>query len=186
MPPESVHAFTGTGDLPSFATRRTFRAHAQHTPRTDDVFLTLARESLEDTWNASGITHVKASMTALGVRSGNQRQTIQETILSFMSLKPGWGEPHYVPPKRRAIDDALRFLDRIPADCLLPHVSPAGDGEVNFCWRKSGLFIDVGFYGDGKICYYARVDSMGLDTHDEKDFSHDDIPKTLLSAMPTL
>jgi len=185
MPPESIHAFTGTGDWPSLAAHRASRRSGHNTLRTDGVFLTLAHPAGGDTWNASGVTHATEMMTPLQVRARNQRQTIQETILSFLSLKPGWGEPHYVPPRRTAIDDALRFLDRIPADCMLPHASPAGDGEVNLCWRRGGLFIDVGFYGDGKVCYYARVDSKGLDTHDEKDFSRQEIPRTLLAAIPT-
>ena len=54
------------------------------------------------------------------------------------------------------MNDALTFIDLIPAAATLPYVALAEDGEVNFYWRRrKSLLIDVGFVGDGMMHYYV-------------------------------
>ena len=80
-------------------------------------------------------------------------------------------DPNGPRPSPDAIDEALRFVELLPADAPTPHVSVADDGEVNFFRRGPGLFIDVGFFGDGRIHYYARVDALEIDVDGSAPFS---------------
>lgn len=61
-------------------------------------------------------------------------------------------------PSPDAVNAALRFVDLLPVDSPTPHVSVADDGEINFFRRSPGVYVDVGFFGDGQIHTYARVE----------------------------
>ena len=115
-----------------------------------------------------------------------QRQIAVERIQSYGNLKPDWGEPGHRVPTPNAVTDALRFLSLVPRDAELPRIAPSGDGEINFCWKGAGLYIDVGFCGDGRIDYYARNDHLGLDNDGSEGFSGESIPENVLSAIPLL
>ncbi len=67
----------------------------------------------------------------------------------------------------------------------MPHVSIAEDGEVNFCRRRPGLFIDIGFYGDGQIHYYVRVEAAGIDVHGSEPFDGRSMPRRLMVPITT-
>ena len=95
------------------------------------------------------------------------------------------GDPNGPRPSPDAIDDALRFVELIPADAPAPHVSVADDGEVNFFRRGPGLFIDVGFFGDGQIHYYARVDALEIDVDGSAPFSGRSLPRDLVIPITT-
>ena len=83
-------------------------------------------------------------------------------------------------PSPDAIGDALRFVDLLPDDGSMPHVSAADDGEVNFFRRRDGLFVDIGFFGDGQIHYYARVEAEGIDVDRSEPFSGRSLPRDLV------
>lgn len=87
------------------------------------------------------------------------------------------------PPSPDAVDDALRFLDLLPADSPLPHVSVADDGEINFFRRAHGLYVDVGFFGDGHIHYYARVEQQGIDVDGSEPFTGRSLPRDLVIPL---
>ena len=87
------------------------------------------------------------------------------------------------PPSPDAVDDALRFLDLLPADSPLPHVSVADDGEINFFRRAHGLYLDVGFFGDGQIHYYARVEQQGIDVDGSEPFTGRSLPRDLVIPL---
>ena len=79
-------------------------------------------------------------------------------------------------PTREAFEDAWEFTTRLLSPLKeLPHVSLAGDGEVNFAWSGGAIHIDLGFYGTGTFSYYCR-DSDGRESFG------DDIPVT--SPLP--
>lgn len=96
-----------------------------------------------------------------------------------------YGNP-VVKPSSDAVNEGLRFLDALPAGARLPSVGRADDGEVNFFWRGEGAYVDVGFYGDGNISYYARVAAAGIDHDEDRDFADGVLPQTLVSAIAAL
>ena len=78
--------------------------------------------------------------------------------------------PHADWPTEAAFSDAWAFIDQLPGRLkVLPHISLADDGEVNFTWGRGAMHIDLGFYGNGTFSYYARDDTR-------REFFGDDIP----------
>ena len=66
-------------------------------------------------------------------------------------------ESHY--PTPQAFTDAWEFASRLDLNSYdFPMVNMAGDGEINFFWRREsdGLKVDLGFYGTGTYSCYAR------------------------------
>ena len=91
-----------------------------------------------------------------------------------------------VKPTSAAVNEALRFLDALPAGVPSPSVSWAEDGEVGFYWGGEGIYVDVGFYGDGNISYYASVAAAGIDHNGDEDFADGALPPPLVSAIAAL
>ncbi len=87
-----------------------------------------------------------------------------------------------------AVNDALRFIDLIPATATLPQVALADDGEINFFWRGDGLLIDIGFVGDGMMHYYVADEAEGVDVDASIQFSGGSLlqglPPELCESMP--
>lgn len=109
------------------------------------------------------------------------KELLSRRILSFPSeLHTG---PEGTPISQDAIADALRFLDLLPAGSPVPHVSVAADGEVNFFRRRPGLFLDIGFYGDGQIHYYARVETLEIDAAGSLPFDGRSLPYELVGPL---
>ena len=94
------------------------------------------------------------------------------------------GQAVRVPPSRRAVDDALAFLLNLPPDSDPPHVAASGDGEVVFDWRGHDFWLDVGFFGDGKICYCVKKSMSSPADSYEDDFVQRRIPRRLLEEIP--
>jgi hypothetical protein len=70
----------------------------------------------------------------------------------------GWSHPDSVAPTKTAVNDAERFARNLDLTSLhLPHISAADDGEINFWWDIDGLYIDLGFFGDGSYSFYAKL-----------------------------
>ena len=70
----------------------------------------------------------------------------------------------------------MQFTKLLPEGLtVMPYISLADDGEVNFSWSGGAIHIDLGFYGTGTFSYYGR-DSDG------REFLGDDIPVT--SPLP--
>ena len=60
-------------------------------------------------------------------------------------------------PSERAFDDAYEFIQNIPlSQVFSPLISLADDGEINFFWNVDGIYVDLGFYGDGQCSYFAQ------------------------------
>ena len=119
------------------------------------------------------------------------KAALRVTILSCLSLavepdaKDMAGNP-ILKPCKAAVKDALSLLDLLAPSVPLPQVSWADDGEIGFCWRIAASFIDVGFYGDGQISYFARVPSAGIDNDGDEDFRPPSLPRPLASAIAAL
>ena len=95
----------------------------------------------------------------------------------------GWNRPDSVAPARAAVDDAERFARSLNLASLpLPHISAADDGEINFWWERDGLYVDLGFFGDGSYSFYARLPNGKEMTEDEAPVSRP-LPSELLSFL---
>jgi hypothetical protein len=71
----------------------------------------------------------------------------------------GWDGPESVAPMRSTVEEAeelARYLSNIES-IYLPHISASADGEINFCWKKYGFLLDLGFDGDGYYSYCAHL-----------------------------
>ena len=90
------------------------------------------------------------------------------------------------PSLAQAVNDALRFIDLVPATATLPQVALADDGEVNFFWRGDGLLIDIGFVGDGSMHYYVFDEAQGVDLDASIPFSRRSLPRDIEMTMPRL
>lgn len=84
----------------------------------------------------------------------------------------------------RAVNDALKFIDLVPATAVLPCVALADDGEVNFFWRRDELLIDIGFVGDGMMHYYVSDDARGVNSDASIPFSGRFLPRDIEMMIP--
>lgn len=56
-----------------------------------------------------------------------------------------------------ALNDAESFVHSFNwSELRLPSVSLAEDGEICFAWMSDELYLDLGFFGDGKFSFYAE------------------------------
>ena len=89
-------------------------------------------------------------------------------------------------PTDDAVREALRFLDLLPPQIRSPHIGAADDGEINFSWIADGVFIDVGFRGDGQLHYHARVESKAIAGGEDAPFPSRTLPRQLEAALLSL
>ena len=113
----------------------------------------------------------------------DQNLKLLDTVSSFQNLREDWGEIGSIPPAKTAIIDAILFVNLLPRNATKPQVSVAADGEINFFWRSNDVYIDIGFFGDGMIDYYASVDSQGIDEDASLVFSGCLLPRNLAAAI---
>ncbi len=139
--------------------------------------------SYPETTGSEKLPAAAGRITRLTEASPDRKEPLRERIRSIMmeTDDPRDG----IRPSPDAINEALRFVDLLPADSPVPHVSVADDGEVNFFRRGHGLFIDIGFFGDGQIHYYARVDALGIDVTGSEPFSGRSLPRDLVIPITT-
>jgi hypothetical protein len=91
-----------------------------------------------------------------------QRQDIKmiKEVRKFASYPQGWDGFNGVPPSRKAIDEAERFISMITKNQILePYISLAADGEINFYWKNNKFLLDVGFFGEEVYSLYAKMAS---------------------------
>lgn len=118
----------------------------------------------------------------------DRKSGLRSKILSYFTLREGpvgkdFAGNDILNPSRRTVREALRFLDLLPRWTPLPAVGRADDGEINFFWRRTGVFIDVGLYGDGNLYYLARIDSLDLDRDGMQPIGAPVLPRDLIVAL---
>jgi hypothetical protein len=117
------------------------------------------------------------------LRQSDQRSVLSSAIMAYRHLPQDWDGEGGVAPLKGAIDDALAFIDLLPLTAKLPKPMVSGDGEVGFYWKTGDGYIDVGFFGDGKITYYGRAVREGLEAEGANPFSRTNLPKDLLEVI---
>lgn len=111
-------------------------------------------------------------------RDPDRTSRLRDRVLSYRAERPG--ELSIT----QAVNDALRFIDLVPATATLPYVALADDGEVNFFWRQEGLLIDIGFVGDGMMHYYVSDEAQGVDSDASVPFSGRSLPRDIEATIP--
>ena len=110
----------------------------------------------------------------------DRKSNLRKQVLSY------WAERPRDSSVVQAVNDALKFIDLVPATAVLPHVAFAEDDEVNFFWRQDGLFIDIGFVGDGMMHYYVSADAQGVDSDASIQFIGRSLPRDIMKTIPTV
>jgi len=105
-----------------------------------------------------------------------QKDTLLKRIDQFSHRSIGWDGDDGLPPNIDAINDAKTFLIALGKNYALPDsVHAVGDGEIVFQWRRRyGVFVEVGFYGDETISWYAKLANLPAD-HNDSRFTRDKI-----------
>lgn len=131
-------------------------------------------------WAVSGDSSSGQSITE---EYDDRNARLSAAIIAYRNLDDGWDGEGGKAPLDTAISEALAFIDLLPLGVRIPKTTVAGDGEVGFYWKTDDSFIDVSFYGDGNIYYYARIDSEEIEFDKEEPFSGRAISKKLISAI---
>lgn len=100
------------------------------------------------------------------------------------ALPRGWDNYDGIAPTNQAIDDAETFaINHLFAfEKCMPEISPASDGEVNFCWRNEAGLLDLGFYGDGVYSYYAKL-ADGREFMEDAALVTQHLPEEILAVI---
>ena len=110
-------------------------------------------------------------------------RSILGRIRELGTYAAGWNRSDSVPPSNRTVDEAVQFAQILDLASLhLPHISAADDGEINFWWDIDGLYIDLGFFGDGFYSFYAKLPNGTEIIEDEMPVSRT-LPSELLSSL---
>lgn len=113
---------------------------------------------------------VEIHLTTVEEKFSSPVDLLREDVYSTQKLNEGWAGEGTDKPSREAVQDALLFIDLLY--CLLsdelnlPQIAPASGGEINFFWRTDSIYLDVGFYGDGNLHYYANQKDKGCKVSD--------------------
>lgn len=107
---------------------------------------------------ASGIMFTDSDATIFEDNdSGQGIPIIISRIQALRNYSDGWNGPDSVGPSDQTIKDAEQFANSIDFDSIhMPNVSLANDGEISFFWDIKGLYLDLGFLGDGSYSFYAK------------------------------
>ena len=91
--------------------------------------------------------------------------------------------PSAVLPADQAFEDARTFICRLPRTLtLMPEISLADDGEINFLWEYEGVHVDLGFYGTGACSYFAR-NNDGCRLHGENVSASEGLPAEVTNLL---
>ena len=111
---------------------------------------------------------------------------LRERISGYGNLSRDGSRTGAEIPNAMAVADARRFLDLLPRGIRLPRIAPVSDGEVNFFWKTSSVHLDVGFYGDGNIDYYARSEELDVDDDGSEVFDGRTLPVAITKLLNAL
>ena len=107
-------------------------------------------------------------------------------IIQKTELARGWdGSEDDRAPSESAANDAITFLEKMPAGFELPEVFASSDGELGLFWETGEAFINVSFFGDGKAAFYATRDGVSHKAVFEMNLGAK-IPPALATALSEL
>lgn len=89
------------------------------------------------------------------------RRDLLEKIRAFSSYEENWDGYGGKAASSEAVRDVSAFVRQLSMDVPQPDPQLSGDGEISLIWDLENLFIDVGFYGDGRMAYYVNTGTGG-------------------------
>jgi hypothetical protein len=106
-----------------------------------------------------------------------------QELCEYLGLSEDWDGYGGHSPSQQAIYDALEGLrlayeKNLPA----PRAMVSGSGEVSLYWRDADYYCEMGFAGDGKFYFLAKVDG-NKSVGQEEVALHDGIPENLASFL---
>jgi hypothetical protein len=105
-----------------------------------------------------------------------QFQRLSGALDSIAQRQPDWDGDDGIAPSPEALSEAQAFLAFLKKEGGLPQsVYSPGDGEINFEWRASRRFTEVGFNGDKTVSWFHR-DTNG-ELFGDEDFNPNSIPE---------
>jgi hypothetical protein len=82
------------------------------------------------------------------------------TLQAWKVLPPDWDGDGGDAPSVATIDAAADFADRLQEQNVpVPEYRVAGDGEIEFLWRRGSAFASASFLSDGSFVAYSRPPS---------------------------
>ncbi|MDX3977025.1 hypothetical protein [Shinella sp.] len=129
---------------------------------------------LAEAFECHSLTKGKVVRLSL-VRDGMQQfKRLSETLESIAKRQPNWDGNDGLAPSADALTEARAFLTFLKGRGGLPqNLYSPGDGEINFEWRASRRFTEVGFNGDRTISWFHR-DAHG-ELFGDEDFNPNNI-----------
>lgn len=121
---------------------------------------------------------VAGYITPLGL---DERSAIINKVRSYVTLGENWDGYGGLPPSGQTAENVIEFLMYL-RDYILPRPGLSGDGEINLFWEMDGLYIDIGFTGDGTFSYYAK-DSAAKEYFGDNLKIADGIPSEILNLI---
>lgn len=104
-------------------------------------------------------------------------------VKQLSSFENGWNGEYSQAPSRQAIEDAKDFIHLLrDFKIILPYISLANDGEINFCWKDNDFILDLGFYGDKTYSFYLKT-TEGKKFHGDEIQVCSNIPQEILDVV---
>jgi hypothetical protein len=103
-------------------------------------------------------TYIFEANSASNQNKPNQiHPELSNRIQSLGNYSDGWNTPESLGPSEQTVEDAMNFVPLLPNIANLPNIGLADDGEISFIWDTDGLYLDLGFLGNGLYSLYAKL-----------------------------
>lgn len=123
---------------------------------------------------------VKGSSSA---KKNDTKADVFDQILKLTELPERWdGSEEDVAPSKAAANDAINFFEKVPPFFAPPEVMAAADGELGLLWADDDLFLNVSFFGDGKMVYFGKMNDWEVKGNFLSSTSHG-LPSSLAEFM---
>lgn len=120
--------------------------------------------------------YIESEATLNELHGDRQDNKAIQRIRELGLYNENWDGVGGIPPTSQAINEAEQFLRALLGrNIMLPHISLAADGEINFLWKLNDIRFDLGFYGDQTYSYYGK-------DKDGNEYMEDEA--SILSALP--
>ena len=116
-------------------------------------------------------------------KSDEVKSLIFDQILGLTELPQHWdGREEDMAPSKSAAYDAVNFIEKIPPFIDPPEVMAAADGELGLFWASERLYLNVSFFGDGRMVYFGQMGDIEVKGSFLSSTSHG-LPSNLAQFM---
>ena len=106
---------------------------------------------------ANGVTVIfDRSDTSDYPPTNDEKSYLITTIASFADERRRDAEEDIVPSPHKTVAEALRLLNLVPEEIVLPNVEHIGDGSIIFTWGDGRTAGGFRLIGDGETSFYLR------------------------------